>query len=180
MSVSASLKDAIVSSTTTDSVDWREFEKLISRIEHALSPIGAVVASPDYLRDTVTGGLRQVDASIRAGRDGPPLRVLECRDREKTQDVMWIEQLVTKSRDIGIPITAVASSGFSDPALAKAAHYGIEIRTIAEVTDDVIKEWWPIRNFQNMVFRSKLAASISNTTGKWKASLSGIPGCANA
>jgi hypothetical protein len=35
----------------------------------------------------------------------------------------------------------VSSKGFSKPAIAKAKVYGIEIRTVAEITDDDIKGW---------------------------------------
>ena len=45
--------------------EWRQFELLAARIERTLAPSGAVVRSPDRLRDLVTGSLREVDASIR-------------------------------------------------------------------------------------------------------------------
>ena len=116
--------------------EWREFEKFVARIERAIGPMRAIVASPDYVNDLITGELREVDAAIRLQKDMPPIRVLECRDRAKVQDVMWIEQLVTKCRDHGVPTTAVSSSGFSKPSVIKASHYGIETRRISEVTQD--------------------------------------------
>lgn len=132
--------------------EWREFEKLVARIERAIAPIGAVVKSPDYVTDTVTGELREVDGSICSKRDGPPIRVLECRDRVKVEDVMWIEQLVTKSRDHGVPTTAVSSAGFSRSAVAKANHYGIETRLISDVTQNEMVGWVKINQIVHTIY----------------------------
>lgn len=61
---------------------WREFEKLISQIEEALCPKGAIVKSPDYISDLNTGTLREVDASIRFEVGSAPILItIECRDR---------------------------------------------------------------------------------------------------
>jgi hypothetical protein len=46
--------------------EWREFERLIARIEADAGPRGLVVKSPDRLRCKLTGRVREVDASIRA------------------------------------------------------------------------------------------------------------------
>jgi hypothetical protein len=132
--------------------EWREFEKLVARIEKAIGPVGAVVTSPDHIRDSITGDLREVDASIRLQKDLPPIRVLECRDRAKAEDVMWIEQLVTKSRDHGVPTTAVSSAGFSKSAVAKANYCGIEARLISEVTQDEIIGWVKIKAVVHTVY----------------------------
>src|SRR5690349_13130079 len=98
--------------------EWREFEKLIARIEADAGPLGIALKSPDRLRCKVTGRLREVDASIRS-RIGTTdvLITIECRRRSKAQDVRWIEQLAAKKLAIGADRTiAVSSSGFSDEA----------------------------------------------------------------
>jgi hypothetical protein len=136
---------------------WREFEKLVARIERAVSPVGAIVTSPDYVRDAVTGERREVDASIRLNREAPPIRVVECRDRTKTQDVMWIEQLIAKCRDHGIPTVAVSSVGFSGPATQKATYYGIETRRISDVTQEEMVGWLKIDKIVHVVFFPELA-----------------------
>jgi hypothetical protein len=138
--------------------EWREFEKLVARIERAIGPAGAIVTSPDHITDLVTGDLREVDASIRTQKDLPRIRVLECRDRAKVEDVMWIEQLVTKSHDHGVPTTAVSSAGFSKSALAKASHYGIETRRISEVTQDEMLGWAKINGVVHTIYFPTLAA----------------------
>lgn len=103
--------------------------------------MGAFVTSPDFVKDSVTGELREVDASIRMNRDSHPILVIECRDRAKAEDVMWIEQLIAKYHDHGIPTVAVSSAGFSKSAVDKATYYGIETRRISEVTQEEMIGW---------------------------------------
>ena len=58
---------------------WREFEKLIARIEQAMAPLDAAVRSPDRIPDKVTGELREVDASIRYKVGTCPILItIEC------------------------------------------------------------------------------------------------------
>jgi hypothetical protein len=116
--------------------EWREFEKLIARIEEAAGPLGIKVKSPDRIPSKVTGRLREVDASIRA-RIGTSevLITIECRKRKPTQDVTWIEQLVAKKQSIGASRTiAVSASGFSQEATATAMANGIELRTLSTLS----------------------------------------------
>ena len=123
---------------------WREFEELIARVEQTLQPSGFIVRSPDKLIDKVTGELREVDASIRNSRatGQPVVLTIECRDRVAVQDVTWIEQLVTKQKDIAIPKTiAVSSSGFSTSAAKKAEFHQIETRITQEVTLKDLAGW---------------------------------------
>lgn len=129
---------------------WREFEKLVARIERAMAPSGAEVKSPDHIPDKVTGQLREVDASIRYKVGTCPILItIECRDRSSIEDVQWIEQLAEKKRSIGGAITvAVSSSGFSEPAIKKAAALDIEIRTLAEASPNEFVQWL---SFQNVV-----------------------------
>jgi hypothetical protein len=129
---------------------WREFEKLIARIEQAMAPSGAEVKSPDHIPDNVTGELREVDASIRYKIGTCPILItIECRDRSSIEDVRWIEQLLEKKRSVGAAMTvAVSSSGFSDPAVKKAAALGIEIRTLREATPNEFVQWL---SFQSVV-----------------------------
>jgi len=121
----------------------RDFERLVALIESALAPAGAVVKSPDHIPDIFTGEQREVDASIRCKIGSVELLiVVECRDRARTEDVTWIEQLATKQKHVGAAHTvAVSSTGFSEPALAAARVHGISTRTIRDITDDDIRSW---------------------------------------
>jgi hypothetical protein len=78
---------------------WREFEKLVARVEQAMAPSGAEVKSPDRIPDKVTGQLREVDASIRYKVGTCPVLItIECRDRRSIEDAQWIEQLVEETQ----------------------------------------------------------------------------------
>jgi hypothetical protein len=81
--------------------EWREFERLVARIEADAGPRGMIVTSPDRIRCNVTGRLREVDASIRS-RIGTAemLITIECRRRATIQDVTWIEQLERFPNDL--------------------------------------------------------------------------------
>ncbi|OGN91314.1 MAG: hypothetical protein A2Z75_07860 [Chloroflexi bacterium RBG_13_50_10] len=129
---------------------WRQFEEFIARIEQAMAPTGAVVKSPDWIPDKVTGELREVDASIRYKIGTCPVLVtIECRDRGCTEDVRWIEQLSEKQRSIGAAIMVAASSkGFSVPAAKKAAALGIQIRTLTDASPDDFIQWLRFQNVQ--------------------------------
>lgn len=123
--------------------EWREFEKLIERIERQLGPKGAEVKSPDHIIDRITGQLREVDVSIRYKIGSTSILIaIECRKRDRPQDVTWIEQLATKKRNIGAnQIIAVSSESFSGPAIKSADAYGIELRLLQDITDQVIENW---------------------------------------
>jgi len=122
---------------------WREFEKLVSRVEKLLSPQGAIVKSPDRIKDKVTGQVREVDASIRYVVGSVNILItIECRDRKAIPDDTWIEQLANKKQKIGASHTiAVSSSSFTEPAIKSAQLYGIELRVIRNITDRDILSW---------------------------------------
>lgn len=119
----------------------REFELLTSRIEAALAPTGARIKSPDRIRDKISGQFREVDASIRYAVGSVELLItIECRDRARTQDVTWIEQIATKRAHVGADRTvAVSSTAFSDAAITAAQAHGISVRVISEITDEDIR-----------------------------------------
>ena len=122
---------------------WREFEKLVSRLEQLLSPQGAVVKSPDRIKDKVTGRMREVDVSIRYVVGSVDILItIECRDRKAAPDDTWIEQLATKKQKIGASHTiAVSSTNFTKPAIKSAQLYGIELRVTKNITDEDILSW---------------------------------------
>src|SRR4051794_12816005 len=117
--------------------EWRAFEKLIGRIESTLVPLGATVkGAGKHLRDEVTGELREVDGVIQyTDASGEKRITLECRRRSEKQDSTWIEQLVTKKKDINATDTiAISFTGLSDAAVKKALHHGIHLRELDVIT----------------------------------------------
>ncbi len=125
------------------SPDWREFEKLVTRIEATLVPKGAIVRSPDRLRSLLTNRLREVDASIKVKLGTTDIVVtVECRKRKASQDVTWLEQLSSKKQALGVARTiAVSTSDFSSDAINVARHYGIDLRVVRDITITDIESW---------------------------------------
>ena len=117
----------------TNNLTWREFERAIAVIEEAAAPRGATIKSPDRIRDLTTGELREVDASIRFTVGTVDILItIECQNRSRKANDMWIEQLVTKKLKIGAAKTiAVSAKGFTKSARITAAHHGIELHFAA-------------------------------------------------
>src|SRR5262249_28332651 len=131
---------------------------IVSRIEAALAPRGAIIKSPDRIKDKVTDEDREVDVSIRYQIGSIPVLItVECRDRNDPQDDTWLEQLATKRWKVGAAKTiAVSSSGFTAPAITHARLQGIEVRRLEEITDEEVRRWFQVHSIQNNVFRSEL------------------------
>ena len=141
-------------------ISWRELELLVAHIEDQLSPKGAIVNSPDKVLDNVSGSMREVDASIRYNIGSTPILItIECRNRGKVQDDIWIEQLAKKKEKIGASATiAVSRNGFTSPAKKTAKHNNIELRTIKEIEDSTSLEWLKDIKFNVQILSYKLAS----------------------
>ena len=128
----------------------REFELLIGKLEGIVLPEGAKITSPGFIKDRITGQLREVDILIEHNVGTSNIKiVIECRDRTSIQDTQWIEQIHTKLNDINIhKAIVVSSSRFTQPAIEKAKFYNIETRTYEEITTDFIKSWWSIEQIR--------------------------------
>jgi hypothetical protein len=126
----------------------RDLERLVAVLEELLRPAGLLVRSPDHLCDTVTGGLREVDVAIRVSEEGPVVAICECRDRAGVEDVTWIEQVVTKARDLegSPPAVLVSSAGFSESARVKARSYGHDVRLITDVSLEEFRSWLQVEH----------------------------------
>jgi hypothetical protein len=123
-----------------ESLTWKQFEQLVSRIESDAKKEGLTVISPDRIRCKITGRKREVDASIR-GRIGTAdvLITIECRKRNSKQDVTWIEQLAAKRDSIGASCTiAVSPQGFTAGAEMVARRHGILLRRLSDISIEEI------------------------------------------
>lgn len=129
--------------------EWRQFEQLVAKVEELMASEGAIVKSPDRIKDIETGRLREVDASIRVEVGSIEVLVtVECRRRSRKADVTWIEQLATKRKRIGASKTiAVSTSGFSAGAQECASRYGIELRIFGEISTLDIASWFKPETF---------------------------------
>ena len=155
----------------------RDLERLVAVLEEILRPEELFIRSPDHVRDTVTGGLREVDVSIRATGDSPVIAICECRDRTSIEDVTWVEQVVTKARDLegSPPAVLVSSSGFSAPARKKADTYGHDVRLVTSVTLEEFRSWFQMAHVVLVVCdRGLWGCDIELTPDDTDASASGV------
>ncbi|MEQ1883718.1 MAG: restriction endonuclease [Bryobacteraceae bacterium] len=106
------------------------FQRLVFVLKRELETMAKVKESA-MLPDPTTRNKREVDVLIEQNRSGIPFRIgVECRDHSKVQDVIWIESVVTKQRDLGLDASIVVSSkGFTKGAKLKAKAHGI--RTVS-------------------------------------------------
>lgn len=120
----------------------KDVEEIAERLHKLILGPGWEIKSPDRITDKITGQSREVDVSIRL-KSGyiSILIIVECRDRD-IEDVMWIEQLVTKCKNLGADkLIAVSSTGFTEPAKKSAEHYGIVTQVLSKINPDDIKSW---------------------------------------
>jgi restriction endonuclease len=121
----------------------RALEQLVAELERVLGPTDVVIQSPEYIVGRNTGQRREVDVSLRTKIGSSDLFVMiECRDRGGKQSATWIEQIVSKQEDVGAnKAVAVCPAGFTRGARQLAEAKGIDLRTIASVTDAEVFAW---------------------------------------
>ncbi|RSU47347.1 restriction endonuclease [Sphingomonas sp. S-NIH.Pt15_0812] len=118
-----------------------EFEQLNTRIYELISEAGASVEWNAQISDPDSPTeLRQIDVLITTP-DGRRISV-ECRDRDKPQTVMWIEELAGRKLSMGLDgMIAVARKGFTSLAAKKAKRFGIALYDLIALSDDEIRSW---------------------------------------
>lgn len=146
----------------------RELEELVALIEGVLVPQGAVVESPGFIEDRITGTRREVDVAIRMTvGSADVLIVVECRDRD-VEDVTWIEQLVAKCRDIkAAKVIAVSSTGFSAGARQKAAHEAIELRRVEDLSPAAVAGWIQVPCMTQYLKRVEVRSALLKPDPAW-------------
>jgi len=121
----------------------RDFELLYEQLYKSLDKEIYTISSPAYLLDQITNQKREIDVLIEYKDSNNKQRriSIECRDRNYVQDVLWIEQLITKKNDLNIDITiATTTSTFTEPAIKKANSYGIILETAQCINAEYISE----------------------------------------
>lgn len=88
------------------------------------------VTSPAYLYDPFSERKREIDVLVEFyDKDNINRKLaIECRDRNKIQDVTWIEQLQQKKEDLSLDyILATTTTNFTRTAITKAKKHGVII-----------------------------------------------------
>jgi hypothetical protein len=118
--------------------DWQFIQDLAAAVEQSMLPEGAIVTCPDtQVWDHDTERYTEVDVSIRYKLGSVDiLVVIECRDRTRTDDKTWIEQLVERKAAFHANVMiGVSASGFGKPAQLKAQKRGIELRHVKNIRE---------------------------------------------
>lgn len=133
----------------------RPLEEFVRELERLLIDQPVEIRSPDFVMGKHSGIRRELDVGIRESGSDRILVMIECRDRQNTQDVGWMDCLVGKRDDVDVErVVAVSPSGFSPGARSIARVKGIELRTFQEVNLETIKDWISLRE---MVVRMRHA-----------------------
>jgi len=108
-----------------------ELERLVQWIASTIYA-GAKVTPNAEVPDVDSGQLREVDILIEQPGGLVPVRIIgEVRDRAGAQGSQWIEQVHGKMRSVRASAAfAVSSSGFSEPAVAKAKALNIQLYSL--------------------------------------------------
>ena len=116
------------------------FERTVWRIHRLLVPEGVEVTWNERIPDPDTPAQRrQVDVIIRRL---DYLFIVECRDHAAKQDVKWIEELCGRRESLNANgIGAASTSGYTAPAMAKAARFGIPLFDLTSISDAEISAW---------------------------------------
>lgn len=102
------------------------FEKVVAAIQTQIDP-AATVTHNEIIVDRL-GQARQFDVVVRGVFAGQKmLGVIECKDLKKKVGTPEVDGFVTKAQDVNANFKILMSrKGFTNPALAKCSHYGIQ------------------------------------------------------
>lgn len=149
----------------------RKFEIIYQKLFDQLDKNKYQIESPGYLVDRITNRKREVDVLVRFTDATNVKRIIsiECRDRPSTiQDVMWIEQLVTKKNDLGIDIIiATTTSSFTKSAIIKALSYGIILEQAEKIDEIFFQKLSSIQySILSFIYLKALNLEIKDKYGK--------------
>lgn len=115
-----------------------EYQDIVGAVAKALDPgatvkVGQWLVGPDCRRD--------LDVEVRGTIEGRPYFVqIECKDWADVVGIAVVDALDSKRRDLGADLSIIYSnSGFTEPALRKAARVGIEMASALKANDNRIK-----------------------------------------
>lgn len=118
-----------------------QFQRLILLINHCIGHDARVTESA-LVTDSITGEPREVDIVLNLTAYSYPFSIgVEVRGRNRKADTTWIECMHAKHESLPLDkLVLVSESGFTNPALRKAAFYGIEVVTI----EDALETDWEL------------------------------------
>jgi len=112
----------------------RDLELVVTHLEGLLAHgTNVIIESPKYILDKVTGQPREHDVVITYPGHHTVMVGIDCKDWAKAVDAPEVEMFSTKCRDTGISRGIMVSrSGFTGPAITKAAAHNISCLDLAD------------------------------------------------
>jgi hypothetical protein len=141
-------------------------EIMMANLQSYLGPQGADVRLREKFFNPVTGKqIGELDITVRGDFGASKFFcAIECRDRpaDGPQGLPWITQILGKKRLLNPDkMTAVSSTGFTDDAQVFAAAEGIDLITIANPTEDILREWFQILDISYTDWRITTAGPVT-------------------
>jgi len=136
-----------------------EFQRLVRVIYEQLLPAGATVTESALVKERGSEVRREVDILIEQPVADVTLRLaVECRDRSRSADIEWIDQLIGKYRDLPIDrVIAVSRIGFTENAEGRASANGIDTRSLL----DALASDWPAELVTLTMARFKMSLRLT-------------------
>jgi hypothetical protein len=133
-------------------------EQLVAFIESELAGPQFTVTTNERRHNSDGRPIAEFDIVVRGKiGSGKIAWLIECRDRAETAGVDWIQQLPTRRHDHGFDkVTAVSTSGFTNPAIECARNNNIELRTMQDVPPPDLLTWLRV---PSVAFSSKTTAA---------------------
>lgn len=138
----------------------KSLEILVRVVEEILLPKGFNVTVRERVYNDEGIQIAELDVIVTGRLGSTQLNwLIECRDRpsEDAAPGSWIEQLVGRRDRFNFnKVTAVSTTGFSAGALEYAEEAGIEIRTVDEISEEVVSDWFRATEMHVTVARGDL------------------------
>lgn len=118
-------------------------EQLVAFIEAELAGPAFTVTTNERRFNSKGRPIAEFDIVVRGKiGSGNIAWLIECRDREEKAGVDWIQQLPTRRHDHRFDkVTAVSTSGFTEPAIECARLNNVELRTMTDLPPPDLLTW---------------------------------------
>lgn len=145
----------------------KDFEDLVESLEKLLLPEGIKIERNIRLPDKdTTSGTREVDILLTMQIAHYEMKVgIECRDRNDTNDIAWMDSLIRRKEDLGLSrVVGVSTSEFSGPMIEKAKKHDITLRNLNPIDIAELSEWFEISEYK----LSKLIIKFTNVNALYE------------
>lgn len=136
-----------------------EYQELVAAVARALDPT-AIVKSGQWVLGP--DGRRDLDVEVRGLLEGRAhFALIECKDWGRPVGIGVVDALDSKRRDLGADSAMIFSnSGFTEPALAKAARVGVGMSSALKAGDSNVRVEIHRRIYEKRVAVEKVRVTV--------------------